>query len=108
MYPAKIREYFDRYTYNVGLRGTQRIDQAYGTFSSKKAASWNKICGDCIDLHGHYLTVITHNGWYYSAGFLYKIDEAYYFRVYTASDRGEMRLSNNDIIELIRQGMYFE
>lgn len=109
MSPSDVRAYFDRYTYNIGFRGTQSIDQAYGRYSSKKASLWAQIKDFCTKDNGHYLTVISHNGWYFTAGYLFKKDNDIYFRCFIPTDwHGIMKLSYNDMFELKRQGIIIE
>ena len=50
---AKLREYFDRYTYNVGLHGTKHLDDVYRTHSYKKSEVWKEIQEECTVFEGH-------------------------------------------------------
>lgn len=106
MNPARVREYFDRYTYKVGLEhGVTSLYQAYNRCSDSKKAAWTSIKLQAAKDEGRFVSVITHGRQYYTAGYYYIKDKEYYFKVFTASDTGVLHLGQNDILELKKQGM---
>lgn len=101
---AKIRAYFDKYTYNVGLEGVRTLDNCYKECSTTKRAIWqdhkNKNPG------ARYMSVITHNCHSFTMGWLEKDGDDIYFRVETRAESGKMLLGSNEKIELKRQGIW--
>lgn len=101
---AKIRAYFDRYTYNIGFEGVRTLDNCYKECSTTKRAIWqdhrNKNPG------AKYMSVITHNCHTFTMGWLEKIDNSIYFRVETRTESGKMLLGPDEKIELKRQGIW--
>ena len=104
----KAKEYFDRYTYNVGLDGTKCLDNVYVKYSDKKRDAWKEIQGECTAFEGHHLSVITHGPQYFTAGYWFIKNKEYYFRVHTPSSSGVLHLGPGDILELKKQGMLYE
>jgi len=101
---AKIRAYFDRYTYNFGFEGVRTLDNCYKECSTTKRAIWqdhkNKNPG------AKYMSVITHNCQSFTMGWLEKDGDDIYFRVETRADSGKMLLGPNEKVELKRQGIW--
>lgn len=105
----KAREYFDRYTYNIGFEhGTISLHQAYNKYSDKKHAAWKEIQDECTAFEGHHLSVITHCRQSFTAGYWFIKNKEYYFRVHTPSSSGVLHLGPGDILELKKQGMLYE
>ena len=106
---AKLREYFDRYTYNVGLdHGTTGLSQVYNKCSEIKKNAWYCIRKNCVENNGRFLSIITHSQKYFTAGYYFIKDKEFYFRLFLPSDSGVLHLGQNDILELKKQGMLYE
>ncbi len=102
----KLRAYFDRYTYNVGFEhGTTSLCQAYNKCSDEKKRIWQDIKKDCVNNEGRFLSIISYNQKYFTAGYFFIKDKEFYFKLFLPSGTGILHLGSNDKIELKRQGM---
>ena len=96
MIKSKVREYWERYVFNVGCNGVRQLHDVYGKCSDVKQEAWNKIAKEYADKNGFKLSVITYNAHYYTAGYMYKEGNKLMFCVHTSTDCGTMELGQNE------------
>ena len=96
MAKSKVREYWERYVFNVGCHGTRHLRDVYGKWSDVKQNAWDQIAKECADRNGFKLSVITYSVQYYTAGYMYKDGDKLMFRVHTSIDSGTMKLGPNE------------
>lgn len=102
MEKSKVREYWERYVFNVGCHGVRHLCDVYGEWSDAKQKAWNQIAKECADRNGFKLSVITYSVQYFTAGYMYKDDDKLMFRVHTATDSGTMELGPNEKCDAVQ------
>ena len=102
MQKNKVREYWERYVFNVGCRGTKQLHDVYNKWSDTKQEAWGQITKECADRNGFKLSVITYNVQYFTAGYMYKDGDKLMFRVHTSTDSGTMELGPNEKCDAIQ------
>ena len=96
MIKSKVREYWERYVFNVGCDGVRQLHDVYGKCSDAKQEAWNHVAKECADKNGFKLSVITYNAKHYTAGYMYKEGDKLMFCVHTPTDSGTMKLDQNE------------
>lgn len=96
MTKSKVREYWERYVFNVGCNGPRRLHNVYGKWSDAKQKAWDQIAKECADRNGFKLSVITYTAHFYTVGYMYKDGDELMFCVHTPSDSGTMELGQNE------------
>ena len=102
MEKSRIREYWERYVFNIGCSGVRHLCDVYGKWSDAKQEAWNQIAKECTDRNGFKLSVITYNMQCFTAGYMYKDGDKLMFRVHTATDSGTMELGTNEKCDAIQ------
>ena len=102
MVKSKVREYWERYVFNVGCYGVRQLHGVYGKWSDAKQEAWSKIAKECADKNGFKLSVIKYNAQYYTAGYMYKEGDKLMFCVHTPTDSGTMELGQNEKFDAIQ------
>lgn len=97
-----VREYWERYVFNVGCNGPRQLHDVYNKCSDAKQEAWNQIAKECADRHGFKLSVITYSVQYFTAGYMYKDGDKLMFRVHTPTDSGTMELGQNEKYDAIQ------
>lgn len=97
-----VREYWERYVFSIGCRGTKQLYDVYNKCSDAKQEAWNQIAKECADRNGFRLSVITYNVQYFTAGYMYKDGDKLMFRVHTSTDSGTMELGQNEKYDAIQ------
>ena len=96
MIKSKVREYWERYVFNVGCNGVRQLHDVYSKCSDAKQEAWNRIAKECVDKNGFKLSVITYTVQQYTAGYMYKEGDKLMFCVHTPTDSGTMELGQNE------------
>ena len=96
MQKSKVREYWERYVFNVGCHGPRQLRDVYNKWSDTKQEAWNKIAKECADRNGFKLSIITYSVQYFTAGYMYKDGGKLMFRVHTSADCSTMELGPNE------------
>lgn len=96
MQKSKVREYWERYVFNVGCHGPRQLRDVYNKWSDIKQNVWDKIAKECADRKGFKLSVITYTMQRYTVGYMYKDGDKLMFRVHTSADCGTMELGQNE------------
>lgn len=96
MIKSKVREYWERYVFNVGCHGPRQLNNVYNKWSDAKQEAWNQIAKECADRNGFKLSVITYTTQRYTVGYMYKDGDKLMFCVHTSSDSGTMELGQNE------------
>ena len=102
MQKSKVREYWERYVFNVGCHGPRQLNNVYNKWSDTKQEAWYQIAKECADRKGFKLSVITYSVQYFTAGYMYKDDNKLMFRVHTSTDSGTMELGPNEKCDAIQ------
>lgn len=97
-----VREYWERYVFNVGCHGPRQLHDVYNKCSDTKHEAWNQIAKECADRNGFKLSVITYSVQYFTAGYMYKDGDKLMFRVHTSADSGTMELGQNEKTDAIQ------
>ena len=97
-----VREYWERYVFNVGCRGTKQLHDVYNKCSDTKQEAWNQIAKECADRNGFKLSIISYSQIYYTAGYMYKDGDKLMFRVHTPTDSGTMELGPNEKCDAVQ------
>ena len=92
----KVREYWDRYVFNVGLDGVRHLTDCYCTFSDTKKQIFQDISKICADKNGFKLSIITHNQKYFTVGFMFKNNDKLFFQVFIPSGSGVLEIGPNE------------
>lgn len=96
MIKSKVREYWERYVFNVGCHGPRQLRDVYNKCSYIKQNAWDQIAKECADRKGFKLSVITHTMQRYTVGYMYKDGDKLMFCVHTSTDSGTMELGQNE------------
>ena len=96
MIKSKVREYWERYVFNVGCHGPRQLRDVYNKWSDTKQNAWDQIAKECVDRNGFKLSVITYTMQYYTVGYMYKEGDKLMFCVHTSTDSGTMELGQNE------------
>ena len=102
MQKNKVREYWERYVFNVGCHGPRQLNNVYNKWSDTKQEAWDQIAKECTDRKGFKLSVITYSVQYFTAGYMYKDGDKLMFRVHTPMDYGTMELGPNEKCDAIQ------
>ena len=102
MQNSNVREYWERYVFNVGCRGTKQLHDVYNKCSDAKQEAWDKITKECAARNGFKLSIITYSVSYFTAGYMYKDGDKLMFRVHTSADSGTMELGKNEKYDAIQ------
>ena len=102
MQNSKVREYWERYVFNVGCHGPRQLRDVYNKWSDVKQEAWNQIAKECADRNGFKLSVITYSVQYFTAGYMYKDGDKLMFRVHISTDSGIMELGKNEKYDAIQ------
>lgn len=105
MIKSKVREYWERYVYNVGHYGVRHLVDVYNKCSSTKKVAWEHIAAECVSNKGFRLSVITYSAQYFTAGYMYKEGDKLMFRVHTSSDCGIMEIGMNEKIDAVQHNV---
>lgn len=96
MIKSKVREYWERYVFNVGCHGVRQLNNVYNKWSDAKQNAWDQIAKECADRNGFKLSVITYTMQRYTVGYMYKDGDKLMFCAHTSSDSGTMELGQNE------------
>lgn len=96
MIKSKVREYWERYVFNVGCHGPRQLRDVYNKWSDIKQNAWDWIAKECADRNGFKLSVITYNAQHYTVGYMYKEGDKLMFCVHTHTYSGTMELGQNE------------
>ena len=102
MQKSKVREYWERYVFNVGCHGPRHLNDAYGKWSDAKQEAWDQIAKECADRNGFKLSVITYSVQCYTTGYMYKDGNKLMFCVHTPTDQATMELGPNEKCDAIQ------
>lgn len=102
MQKSKVREYWERYVFNVGCHGSRQLHDVYNKCSDVKQEAWDQIAKECADRKGFKLSVITYSAQYFTAGYMYKDGDKLMFRVHTPMNYGTMELGPNEKCDAIQ------
>ena len=102
MQKSKVREYWERYVFNVGCHGPRQLHDAYNKWSDTKQEAWDQIAKECADRKGFKLSVITYSVQYFTAGYMYKDGDKLMFRVHTPMNSDTMELGPNEKCDAIQ------
>lgn len=102
MQKNKVREYWERYVFNVGCHGPRQLNNVYNKWSDTKQEAWDQIAKECTDRKGFKLSVITYSVQYFTAGYMYKDGDKLMFRVHTPMNYGTMELGPNEKCDAIQ------
>lgn len=102
MQKSKVREYWERYVFNVGCHGPRHLNDVYGKWSDAKQEAWDQIAKECEDRNGFKLSVITYSVQYFTAGYMYKDGDKLMFRVHTSAESDTMELGKNEKYDAIQ------
>lgn len=102
MQKSNVREYWERYVFNVGCNGSRQLNNVYNKWSDTKQEAWNQIAKECVDRNGFKLSIITYSVQYFTAGYMYKDGDKLMFRVHTPADCGTMELGKNEKYDAIQ------
>lgn len=102
---SKVREYWERYVFNVGCHGVRHLSNVYDKWSNTKQEAWDQIAAECSYKNGFKLSVITYSCKYYTVGFMYKDGDKLMFRVHTPTDSGTMELGHNEKFDAVQHGV---
>lgn len=104
----KQTEQWCRYLESFVKHGTRDLNQAYGTFSSKKYNAWSSIRDDCNAKGGRYFTVTSAGSHFFSTDFLYKEGDTWHWVHNCYSYCTDIELTNEMIIEAKGAGICLE
>ena len=97
-----VREYWERYVFNVGCHGVRHLNDVYKKWSAAKQESWDKIAKECTDRNGFKLSVITHNAQYFTAGYMYKDGDKLMFCFHAPTGYLKMEIGPNEKCDAIQ------
>ena len=97
-----VREYWERYVFNVGCHGPRQLHDIYNKWSNTKQVAWNQIAKECTDRNGFKLSVITYNVQYFTAGYMYKDGDKLMFCFHTPTDSGTMEIGPNEKCDAVQ------
>lgn len=102
---SKVREYWERYVFNVGCHGVRQLSDVYGKASCAKQEAWNQIAKECASKNGSKLSVITYSTMYFTAGYMYIDCGKLTFCVHTPTDSGTMEIGPNEKCDARQHGV---
>ena len=105
MTKSKVREYWERYVFNVGCHGIRQLNDVYGKASDAKQEAWNQIAKECVDRNGFKLSVITYSVQYFTVGYMYIHGDKLTFCVHTHIDSGTMEIGLNEKCDARQHGV---
>lgn len=97
-----VREYWERYVFNVGCRGTKQLHNVYNKYSDAKQEAWDQIAKECADRNGFKLSIITYSAQFFTTGYMFKDGDKLMFQVHTPADSGTMELGPNEKADAIQ------
>ena len=105
MTKGKVREYWERFVFNVGCHGVRHLSDVYGKASDAKQEAWNQIAKECASKNGFRLSVITYSVMYFTAGYMYVYGGKLMFCVHTPTDSGTMEIGPNEKCDARQHGV---
>ena len=105
MAKSKVREYWERYVFNVGCHGIRQLNDVYGKASDAKQEAWNQIAKECASKNGSKLSVITYNVMYFTAGYMCIDCGKLTFCVHTSTGSGTMEIGPNEKCDARQHGV---
>lgn len=105
MTKSKVREYWERYVFNVGCHGIRQLSDVYGKASYTKQEAWNQIEKECVDRNGFKLSVITYSVQHFTVGYMYIHGDKLTFCVHTPTDSGTMEIGPNEKCDARQHGV---
>ena len=105
MTKSKVREYWERYVFNVGCHGTRQLHDVYNKYSDTKQKAWNQIAKECASKNGSKLSVITYSVTRFTAGYMYIDCGKLTFCVHTPTDSGIMEVGPNEKCDARQHGV---
>lgn len=99
---SKVREYWERYVFNVSCHGPRQLHDVYNKWSDAKQEAWDQIAKECMDRNGFKLSIITYSAAHYTAGYMYKDGDKLMFRVHTSADSDTMEIGPNEKFDAIQ------
>lgn len=99
---SKVREYWERYVFNVSCHGPRQLHDVYNKWSDAKQEAWDQIAKECMDRNGFKLSIITYSAQHYTAGYMYKDGDKLMFRVHTSADSDTMEIGPNEKFDAIQ------
>ena len=105
MTKSKVREYWERYVFNVGCHGTRQLHDVYGKASDAKQEAWNQIAKECANKNGSKLSVITYNTMHFTVGYMHIHGDKLTFCVHTPTDSGTMEIGPNEKCDARQHGV---
>ena len=105
MTKSKVREYWERYVFNVGCHGIRQLSDVYGKASYAKQEAWNQIAKECASKNGSKLSVITYSVQHFTVGYMYIDCGKLTFCVHTPTNSGTMELGPNEKCDARQHGV---
>ena len=102
MIKSKVREYWERYVFNVGCHGVRHLSDVYSKWSDTKQEAWDQITAECTSKKGFKLSVITCNQKYFTVGYMYKEGDKLMFCAHVPTDSGNMELGSNEKFDAVQ------
>lgn len=102
MIKSKVREYWERYVFNVGCHGVRHLSDVYGKWSDTKQEAWNQIAAECSSNHGFKMSVITYSQRYFTVGYMYKEGDKLMFCVHTPTYYSIIELGPNEKFDAVQ------
>ena len=102
MQKSKVREYWERYVFNVGCHGPRQLYAVYNKCSYTKQEAWDQIAKEYADRNGFKLSIITYCVCWFTVGYMYKDGDKLMFCVHTHTDSGTMELGPNEKCDAIQ------
>ena len=102
MQNSNVREYWERYVFNVGCRGTKQLHDVYNKCSNTKQEAWNQIAKECAARNGFKLSIITYCVHWFTVGYMYKDGDKLMFCVHTPTDCDTIELGPNEKVDAIQ------
>lgn len=102
MIKSRVREYWERYVFNVGCHGVRRLSDVYNKYSDAKQEAWEQVAVECAHNNGFKFSIITCNQRYFTVGYMYKEGDKLMFRVHTPTDSGTMELGANEKFDAVQ------
>lgn len=105
MTKGKVREYWERYVFNVGCHDIRQLSDVYGKASDVKQEAWNQIAKECADRNGFKLSVVTYSVQHFTVGYMYIDCGKLTFCVHTPTDSGTMEIGPNEKCDARQHGV---
>lgn len=105
MTKSDVREYWERYVFNIGCHGIRQLNNVYKSWSDAKQEAWNQIAKECADRNGFKLSVISYSVCRFTVGYMYIHDDKLTFCVHTPTDSGTMKIGPNEKCDARQHGV---